>query len=173
MPRARVRSASGSRAGSTVKRGTGYELKFDTGQGHRVCSGIDGNTTTMPKRTTDFREDLLADLADPREAAHYLNAAFEDSEQMALVALRDVAEARQMARVADDAGVAREALYRMLRETRNPTYGSLTGILSALGLKIVFAPATPANAAQQRAPRANRISGPSGSRRKPKTRKRG
>ena len=97
----------------------------------------------MPKRTTDFREDLLADLADPQEAAHYLNAALEDSEEMALVALRDVAEARQMARVAGEAGVAREALYRMLRKTGNPTYSSLMGILYALGLRIVFAPVNP------------------------------
>jgi len=39
---------------------------------------------------------------------------------MALVALRDVAEARQMARVAEEAGVAREALYRMPRRSGNP-----------------------------------------------------
>jgi probable addiction module antidote protein len=96
----------------------------------------------MPKRTTDFRTDLLHDLTDPDEAAHYLNAALEDSDQMALVALRDVAEARQMTRVAEGAGVAREALYRMLNETGNPTYSSLMGILSALGLRIIFAPAT-------------------------------
>jgi hypothetical protein len=38
----------------------------------------------MPKRTTNFREDLLADLTDPQEAAHYLNAALEDSNEMAL-----------------------------------------------------------------------------------------
>jgi probable addiction module antidote protein len=96
----------------------------------------------MPKRTSDFRTDLLNDLTDLDEAAHYLNAALEDSDRMALVALRDVAEARQMAKVAEDAGVAREALYRMLNETGNPTYTSLMGILSALGLKIIFAPAT-------------------------------
>jgi hypothetical protein len=52
--------------------------------------------TTMPKRTTAFRDDLLADLADPQEAAYYLNAALEDSEEMFLVALRDVAAAKQM-----------------------------------------------------------------------------
>jgi probable addiction module antidote protein len=97
----------------------------------------------MPKRTTDFREDLLADLADPQEAVHYLNAALEDSERMALVALRDVAEARQMARVAEEAGVAREALYRMLSRSGNPTFDSFMGILSALGLKILFAPTSP------------------------------
>lgn len=145
-----------------------YELKFDTGPGYRVYFGIDEDEiillgaelrtpkfriserrssvggTTMPKRVTGFREDLLADLSDPNEAACYLNAAFEDSEQMVLVALRDVAEARQMARVAEEAGVTREALYRMLHKAGNPTYASLVGILNALGLKMVFAPAAPA-----------------------------
>ena len=155
----------------------------------------------MPKRTTDFREDLLGDLADPQEAAHYLNAALEDSEQMALVALRDIAEARQMARVAEAAGVAREALYRMLSGTGNPTYGSLTGILNALGLKIIFAPAAStkrrlakgpvaptgafsasaksgisrrasANAAiRPRAPQINKANGTPGGKRKPKLKK--
>ncbi|MGP8243814.1 MAG: DNA-binding protein [Bryobacteraceae bacterium] len=60
---------------------------------------------------------------------------------MALVALRDVAEAHQMARVAGEAGVAREALYRMLRDTGNPTYSNLVKILGAVGLKISFMPA--------------------------------
>jgi probable addiction module antidote protein len=98
----------------------------------------------MPKRTSDFRADLLEDLADPQEAAHYLNAASEDSEKMVLVALRDIAEARQMARVAGEAGVAREALYRMLHKTGNPTYSSFMGILGALGLRIVFTAVNPA-----------------------------
>jgi probable addiction module antidote protein len=94
----------------------------------------------MPKRTSDFRKDLLADLADPEEAAHYFNAAVADSEQMALVALRDVAEARQMARVAKESGVAREALYRMLSESGNPTFGNLSAILKSVGLKIEVTP---------------------------------
>jgi probable addiction module antidote protein len=97
----------------------------------------------MPKRTSDFRADLLEDLANPQEAAHYLNAASEDSEKMVLVALRDIAEARQMARVAGEAGVAREALYRMLHKAGNPTYSSFMGILGALGLRLVFAPVAP------------------------------
>ena len=94
----------------------------------------------MPKRTSDFRTDLLADLADPEEAAHYFNAAVADSEKMALVALRDVAEARQMATVAKESGVAREALYRMLSESGNPTFGNLSAILKSVGLKIEVTP---------------------------------
>jgi probable addiction module antidote protein len=76
------------------------------------------------------------DLADPEEACSYLNAALEDSEKLALVALRDVAEARQMAKVAKDAGVSREALYRMLSESGNPTFSNLSAILGSVGLKI-------------------------------------
>jgi len=57
-----------------------------------------------------------------------------------LIALRDVAEARQMAKVADTAGVARESVYRMLSGEGNPTYANLTGILRAVGLKLAIEP---------------------------------
>ena len=90
----------------------------------------------MPKRTLDFREQLLKDLADPKEAAYYVNAALEDSEEMFLIALRDVAEARNMSKVANEAGVSRESIYRMLSTTGNPTHSSLRGILKALGLRL-------------------------------------
>jgi probable addiction module antidote protein len=92
----------------------------------------------MPKRTRPYRESLLEDLQDPREAAEYLNAAMEDSDEMFLVALRDVAEARQMSAVAEGAGVAREALYRMLSAKGNPTYSSLLGVLRAVNLRFQF-----------------------------------
>ena len=90
----------------------------------------------MPKRSRDYRIGLLEELRDARAAARYLNAALDDSQEMFLVALRDVAEARQMSQVAEDAGVAREALYRMLSITGNPRYNSLRGIFRALGLRL-------------------------------------
>ena len=90
----------------------------------------------MPKRTTSFRDDLLRDLADPTEAAFYLNAALQDSDELFLVALRDVAEAKQLAKVAESAGVARESIYRMLNRKGNPTYTSLVGILRGVGLSL-------------------------------------
>ena len=89
----------------------------------------------MPKRTIDYRETLLEGLKDPVEAAHYLNAALRDSEEMLLVALRDVAEARQMSKVAKVAGVSRESLYRMLTASGNPTYRNLFRILRALNIE--------------------------------------
>jgi len=88
---------------------------------------------------------------DPSEAAHYVNAASEDSEAMFLVALRDVAEARQMARVANQAGVAREALYRMLCDEGNPRLHSLWAILNAVGLRISVEQSRDANAQSPRA----------------------
>jgi probable addiction module antidote protein len=89
----------------------------------------------MPKRTADYRRSLLEDLKDPQEAALYLTEALKDSEKMFLVALRDVAEARQMASVAESAGIARESLYRMLSPAGNPTYRNLIGIFRALGIE--------------------------------------
>ena len=90
----------------------------------------------MPKNTQPHEEVLVEYLQDPRDAAAYLNAALEDSDEMFLEALRDIANAARMAEVARRAGVTRQAMYRMLADSGNPTYGSLTRILRALGLRI-------------------------------------
>ena len=74
----------------------------------------------MPKRTRSYRSWLLGQLTDPRIAADYLNAARGDSPKMFLVALRNVAKAHQMAKVAKSAGVARESLYNTLSRGGNP-----------------------------------------------------
>jgi probable addiction module antidote protein len=90
----------------------------------------------MANKTRSYRDMLLNTLADPTEAAHYLNAAIEDSHESFLKALKNVAQARQMARVARDAGVQRETLYRSLSDQGNPTLDTLSSILKAVGLKI-------------------------------------
>lgn len=96
----------------------------------------------MPKRVTDYRQTLLRSLTDPVEAAHYLEAAIEDSDSMFLTALRDVAEAKQMSAVAKGAGVAREAIYRMLSPKGNPSFRTVKATLNFLGLKLGVSPAT-------------------------------
>jgi probable addiction module antidote protein len=92
----------------------------------------------MPKRSTDYRKKLLEDLNDPIEAANYLNAAREDSREMLLMAMRDVAETRQMAKIAEMAGVSRESLYSMLNAEGNPTIRNFLGILEAVGIDFEF-----------------------------------
>ena len=93
----------------------------------------------MSSKTKPYRASLLTALADPNEAAHYLNAAIEDSSEMFLKALRNVAQARQMAKVAREAGVTRESLYRATSEAGNPTLETLLSILQAMDLKMEFA----------------------------------
>jgi probable addiction module antidote protein len=93
----------------------------------------------MAYKTTPYREVLLAQLADPSEARHYLNATLEDNPEGFLKALRTVAQARRMAQVAQGAGVTRESLYRSLSDDGNPTFDTLTSVLNVLGLKMTIA----------------------------------
>ena len=64
----------------------------------------------MPKRSTNYRASLLKVLKDPTEAAHYLNAAVEDSPEMARVVLDYIIEANSNPKPrtgpSEDAGVA-------------------------------------------------------------------
>ena len=90
----------------------------------------------MPKRTRRDREWQLDKLSDPEIAASFLNAALEDSMEVFLSALGKVAQANQISKVAKESGVQRETLYRSLSERGNPTLDTLTGVLSALDLRI-------------------------------------
>jgi probable addiction module antidote protein len=108
----------------------------------------------MPKRkNVSYEDDLRDSLTDPAFAAAYLNAVLEDEEDDAdevfLLALRDVAAAYKISRLAGHAGVNRENLYRMLSGTGNPKLSSLFALFKALGLRLsvrsITAPdATPA-----------------------------
>ena len=88
--------------------------------------------------TVSHRERLIGELrADSSLAAEYLNAAAEDEDRrIYLAALRTVAEARGMAKVAKAAGVPRESLYRALSSGGNPRLSTLHAILKAAGLRL-------------------------------------
>src|SRR5258708_15428823 len=94
----------------------------------------------MSKRTSSYQLWLTENLIDPSRPANYLNAARADSPAAFFKALRKVSESHEMKKLAENAGVSRESLYRMMSETGNPTYSSLEGILRALGLKQIVAP---------------------------------
>jgi probable addiction module antidote protein len=55
-------------------------------------------------------------------------------------ALGIVARARGMSRVARDAGVSREALYKALSGSGDPKLSTLLGVLSALGVTLSVQP---------------------------------
>ena len=91
----------------------------------------------MRQRRNDYRADLLADLRDLDYAKGYLSAAAKESFETLLLALRDVAEAQKgMGKLASEARVNRENLYRMLSEEGNPRLSSLYAVLDALGFFI-------------------------------------
>ena len=71
-------------------------------------------------------------------AAEYLKAALEDENepQVLLIALRHVARARGIAKVAKAAGVERESLYRALSVRGNPRLSTLVAITKAIGLRL-------------------------------------
>jgi probable addiction module antidote protein len=95
-------------------------------------------------------------LADPARAARYLNSALEDSLEMFLEALRDVAQAKQMTKVARMAKVTRESLYKLTTVTGNPTIGNLYSVLQALNLTLRVDPRKVAVSAVRRGARAKR-----------------
>ena len=92
----------------------------------------------MPKRS--YKSGLHNRLRDEEYSVGYVNAAKAESTGAFLVALRDCAEVKTMAKVAAEAGVSRESIYRMLRKTGNPTIANLLEILKALGFDFDIKP---------------------------------
>jgi probable addiction module antidote protein len=75
---------------------------------------------------------------DPEFAAEYLKAALEDEDEprVLLIALRHLAQAQGIARVAKAAGVQRESLYRALSANGNPRLSTLFAVAKVIGLKL-------------------------------------
>jgi probable addiction module antidote protein len=91
----------------------------------------------MKKITEKYENNLKADLRDPFEAAEYLNAALEDgSQEVFLMALKDVANAKGISEIARETKLNRENLYRILSTQGNPKLKSLNSVLHSVGLKL-------------------------------------
>lgn len=84
-----------------------------------------------------------ADYLDSEETiAEYLSAALEDpNPDVFLAAIRDVARARGMTQLAQDAGLGRESLYKALAPGAKPRYDTLLKLVHALGVKLSATPA--------------------------------
>lgn len=94
--------------------------------------------TARKALSASHREWLIGELrSGPALAAEYLSAAAEDGDpRVYLAALRTVAEAKGMARLAKATGVPRESLYRALSSSGNPRFSTLHAVLKAAGLKM-------------------------------------
>ncbi len=105
-----------------------------------------GSVRLVPTRVPaakQWNEYLHKSLEDPREAAAFLNAALDEGDPAVfLLALRHVAEARGISKLADRSNVNREHAYRILSKRGNPQLATLSAILDALDLRLAVEPKT-------------------------------
>jgi probable addiction module antidote protein len=91
------------------------------------------------KTSVSHDETVIRDLRkDPKFAVEYLRSALEDEDepQVLLIALRHLAKAQGIAKVAKAAGIERESLYRALSKRGNPRLSTLIAVTKAIGLKL-------------------------------------
>ena len=90
-------------------------------------------------KTATSPYDVAEHLRTPEDMAAYLEASIEEADGDAAFvakALGDIARARGMARVASEAGLSRESLYKALSGERVPNFETVLRVVSALGLKL-------------------------------------
>lgn len=90
-------------------------------------------------KTITTRYDVAEHLRTPEEMAAYLEACLEESNGDAAFiakALGDIARAKGMTQVAQDAGVSRESLYKALSGERVPSFDTILKVTKALGLSL-------------------------------------
>ena len=82
-----------------------------------------------------------SDYLDSEEViAEYLTAALENPDPDAfLIAVRDVAKAQGISKVAANAGLGRESLYKALKPGAQPRFDTVRRLLDALGVRLDIA----------------------------------
>lgn len=94
----------------------------------------------MKRKTSVSHDDAMVRRLrkNPQFAAEYLKAALEDDDdpRVLLIALRHLAMAQGIAKVARAAGIERESLYRALLLRGNPRLSTLVAVTRAIGLKL-------------------------------------
>ncbi len=90
-------------------------------------------------KTKTLAYDVAERLRTPEEMALYLDACIEESGGDAAFiakALGDIARAQGMTKVAEDAGLSRESLYKSLSGERVPDFSTVLKVMKSLGLKL-------------------------------------
>ena len=92
-------------------------------------------------RGTKFQDDLNRKLLDPDFAADFLAAAMdENDEEFLSEALAKVVKIHGASKIADEAGIARQAVYKMLSSEGNPSFKNVSKLLEAVGLELTVRP---------------------------------
>lgn len=98
----------------------------------------------MTKAVNLKRFDPADHLKDEADMVAYLEVVAEEhpnDPSAILRALGVVARAQNMSRLARDANMTREGLYKALSEEGNPSFANVTRVCAALGLRVSFEPA--------------------------------
>jgi probable addiction module antidote protein len=95
------------------------------------------------KTMTKIKQFDASEYLDNEEViAEYLTAALEENNpQLFLAALSDVAKARGMTKMASDAGLSRQSLYKTLSGDVKPQFDTIVKLVHAIGLNVSFTPA--------------------------------
>ena len=96
---------------------------------------------TKTKKSVSHDIGLLEDLKDIEFAAGYLASVLDglsadESLEPFLLAVGRVAKAHGMQKLATEAHLSRDALYKALAKGGNPTMSTLHGILDSMGLQL-------------------------------------
>ena len=93
----------------------------------------------MATKTSPF--DSAEYLDSPEAIEAYLEDALESNDSAIVAhALGVIARAKGMSRIAQDAGLSRESLYKALSADGNPELATVLKVIKALGLKLTIAP---------------------------------
>ena len=81
-------------------------------------------------------------LKNDEDMAAYLEAALHEGDaSLIAAALGDIARAKGMSKIAMDAGLGRESLYKALSPQGNPEFATIMKVVTALGLRLHATPA--------------------------------
>ncbi len=91
------------------------------------------------KHGTKFKKYLEENLNDPKFAAEYLVAALEQGDNKFLTeAMLTVVKVHGASKTAGEAGIARQAVYKMLTNDGNPSFKNIVKLLEVMGLEITI-----------------------------------
>ncbi len=118
----------------------------------RLACDLQVKTVT---ETVTSRHDVAEHLRIPEEMAAYLAASIKEVDggtAFIAKAMGDIARAKGMLRVACDAGLSREGLYKALSGEHDPALDAFLRVVSAPGLKLRAEVALDSDADGQRTP---------------------